>query len=271
MPNLRIISNNAIDRATLSASTTAGNLAVANLKTDIKSKVWRSTATSATITATWTAGEYISGVALPFCNLTPTATIQVEGYTEVADVVPVFNTGILLASPFLALDSWAGVNSFSHGGGTYGRAWVASPAVVKKLVVYITDTANTAGYVEAGRLVAGQYWEPRIGAVEGATLQVVDTSKHFRTEAGDLMTDVGTRHRKQSFQLPSLDETDRARMWEILWANGLTKPIFLSMYPGHADTRLEQTHQLYGKLVVTPIMGTPYFNRQNATLEIEEI
>jgi hypothetical protein len=163
------------------------------------------------------------------------------------------------------------VNSYSYGGGAYGRAWINSPATVKKLVIDLVDTTNVSGYIEVSRLVAGQYWEPKIGAEQGATLTVVDTSKHYRNDAGDQMTDRGTRHRKQNFSIPSLDEQDRAKMWDILWGNGMARPVFISVYPNNADSRLEQLHQLYGKMVTTPIMGTPYFNRNNATIDIEEI
>ena len=277
MSNLRVIFDNAADRSTLTTSTTSGSLSASNLQKDIKSAVWRATATTATITAVWTTGETIAGVALPYCNLTSLATIRVRGYVDTTTSSTSFDTGVILACPgvTLGLGSWGsdslGVNAFSYGGGTYARAWIVSPATVKKLVIDIVDTGNTAGYIEVSRLICGQYWEPSIGPEQGATMTVVDTSKHYRTEAGDLMTDVGTRHRKQTFSLPSLDSIDRAKMWDILWGNGISRPMFISVYPNNTDSRLEQSHQLYGKLVTTPIMGTPYFNHQSATVDIEEI
>lgn len=277
MGNVRLIYDNAADRATLTASSTAGSLVVSNMLSDIKSAVWRSTSTTATITATWAVGETIAGVALPFCNLTSGATIRVRGYTNVADSSPIFDTGVIYAAPsgILGLFGWGpdslGVNAYSYGGGTYGRAWISNPANVKKLVIDLVDTSNLAGYIEVSRLVVGPYWEPKIGAEQGATLTVVDTSKHFRNDAGDQMTDRGTRHRKQNFSLPSLDEQDRAKMWDVLWGNGMARPVFISVYPNHADPKLEQLHQLYGKLVTSPVMGTPYYNRNNATVDIEEI
>lgn len=74
MSNLRIIGDNAADRATLSASSTNGALVVTNLQSDKKSNVWQATTTSARLGATWTAPEAIQGVAAPFCNWSPTAT-----------------------------------------------------------------------------------------------------------------------------------------------------------------------------------------------------
>jgi hypothetical protein len=84
MPNLRVISDNAIERATLTASTTASNFALSNLVSGRKSDVWRSTATSARLGATWAAAEAVQGVALPFCNLSPTATVRVRATSEPA-------------------------------------------------------------------------------------------------------------------------------------------------------------------------------------------
>lgn len=277
MVNVRLIYDNAADRASLTASSTAGGLVASNMLSDIKSAVWRSTSTTASITATWTVGETIAGVALPFCNLTSGATIRVRGYTNTGDTTPIFDTGTIFACPAQPLGLWGwgsdalGANAFSYGGGAYARAWISNPANVKKLVIDLVDTGNLAGYLEVSRLVTGIYWEPKIGAEQGATMTVVDTSKHYRNDAGDQMTDRGTRHRKQTFNLPSLDPQDRAKMWEILWGNGMARPVFISIYPNDTDVRLEQTHQLYGKLVTSPVMGTPYFNRQNASLDVEEI
>ena len=84
MANLRIIYDNAADRATLTASTTAGALGVANLQNNRKGRPWRATGTTARLAATWAAPERIGGVFLPFCNLSPTATMRVRVSNEPA-------------------------------------------------------------------------------------------------------------------------------------------------------------------------------------------
>ena len=84
MANLRIIYDNAADRATLTASTTAGTLGVANLQNNRKGRPWRATGTTARLGATWAAPERIGGVFLPFCNLSPTATMRVRVSNEPA-------------------------------------------------------------------------------------------------------------------------------------------------------------------------------------------
>jgi hypothetical protein len=84
MPNLRVISDNAIERAILSASSAATSFPVSNLKLGRKSDVWRSVGTSATLYANWSTVESINGVVLPFTNLSPTALIKVALYNEPA-------------------------------------------------------------------------------------------------------------------------------------------------------------------------------------------
>lgn len=82
MPNLRIVSDNAADRSSLSASSVAGSLAAANLLTDKKSDVWRATGVRAALRAAWSAAEQVQCVATPFCNLSPTATMRVRVTNE---------------------------------------------------------------------------------------------------------------------------------------------------------------------------------------------
>lgn len=78
MSNLRIVHDNAASRAVLVASSTDGALVAGNLQVDDKSSVWRATGTNARLSATWAAAESIGAVALPFCNLSPTATMRVR-------------------------------------------------------------------------------------------------------------------------------------------------------------------------------------------------
>lgn len=277
MANFRIIYDNRADGASLAVSSQASaGLGAANLLTDIKSEVWRASTTSGTITATWAVAQLVSGVALPFTNLTADATIRVRGYTETADTTPAFDTGAVPACPPLALGLWGwgttpmGVNAFAYAGSAYANIWFAA-AAVKKLVIDLVDASNSAGYIEVGRLVTGTYWEGLKGADYGASMTLVDTSKHLRSDAGDLLTDVGTKHRKQSVPLTQLPASERLQVWNILVGNGMARPVFLSVFPGDADNGLEQCSMIYGKLVEAPGIAIPAFRQYATTLEIEEV
>jgi hypothetical protein len=277
LPNLRIIYDNAADRAALVASSAAGAMTADRLLTEIKADVWRSTGPTATITATWPTAETIGGVALPFCNLSSLATLRVRGYAELADLVPLFDTGAVFAcpAPIFGLWNWGslplGSNAFAYGGGTYGRVWIPTPGAVKKLVVDVDDSTNPAGYIEAARLVCGGYWEPAENADYGAPATPVDTSKHYRNDAGDLRTDIGARYRKQSVSLSGLSPADRATFWSFVLGNGMPRPVFFSLYPNHEDAKLEQERQIYGKLSTLAALNTPSFQRYASSLDLEEI
>jgi hypothetical protein len=276
MKNLRIIYDNAADRAALTASIQAGALGPANLQRDGKSAVLRSIGAALSITATWPIPEIIGGVALPFCNLTPGATIRVRGYIEPGDAAPAFDTGVVSACEYARLGMWdwgalpLGVNAYSYGGGTYARCWFQMRSV-RKLVIDLDDPDNLAGYIEAARLVAGAYWSPERNASYGAGITPVDTSSQYRNGAGSQKVERGARYRKLSLTLDHMTPLDRAELWRIVRGNGLSLPLFVSLYPDSDDVELEQTHQVYGRLANLAAITTPSFQAYATNIEIEEL
>ena len=271
MANIRILYDNAIDRASLSASSSAGALVVTNLQNDFKGQVWRATSNSATLAAVWAAPEKVGCVALPFCNLTAAATIRVRGYTNAADTVPAFDTGLRPACAFVPTDLYgfrgAAVNGYSFGAGAYAVAWFA-PQMVTQLIVDIVDTSLP--YVEASRLVAGKYWSPEKNVDYGATTGMMDASVHSRNDSGDLVTVRGKRHRTLTVNFTILTPADRAAVNAILRGNGLPKPLFVSLSPESTDGELEQSGQLYGKLSTLSNVAFSFFNNYATGMTFEE-
>jgi hypothetical protein len=274
--NLRVVYDNAANRATLSASSTAGALVVDNLYTDTKSEVWRSTSTSATLTLTWGISEIVGVVSLPFCSLTAQATFRIRGYTEPSDVIPKFDTGIQYpCAGSLSGFNWGmmplGVNSYAYGGATYGTVWF-TPQPIKQLVVDIDDSTNTLGYIEASKVIAGSYWEPANNAESGsAQISVADTSKNERSDAGDLKTDRGTTHKVLSFDLNFMTTADRNALGGILKGSGMFRAVFISLTPNADDATDEQTYQIYGKMSKQSSIRYQFVNQHSSQLEIEEI
>lgn len=276
MSNLRIIYDNAADRAVLASSSQAGALGPANLLTERKSQVLRSVGTGLTITATLAVGEIVGGLVLPFCNLTSNAKIRVRGYTAPGDSVPAFDTGLILACAYAPLGMWEwggvplGVNAFSYGGGTYGRAWWPR-TTARHVVIELADPDNPAGYIECSRLVLGNYWEPEYNASYGASVTPVDTSIQTRTAAGDMVVDAGFAYRKLAIALDHMTAQGRANLWRIVWGNGKRRPLLISLFPNHADPELEQTHQIYGRMPDLAAISTPYYQAYATTIDVEEL
>lgn len=275
--NIRIIYNNLIDGATLSASSTAGSLTVANLKTDQKGLVWRSVGTTATITAIWANSQTLNAVVLPFCNLSNTSTIRVRVFSDTAGTSVVLDTGTINAGAYTPQDVWggfgtnySGVAAYSFGGGSYGRAWF-NTATGRRIDVTITDSANPQGYIELSRLVVGAYWSPTYNTSFGIQLGFLDTSEQVRTESGNLITQNGTVHKTMTFDLSWLIEKERVKMLSILRGNGLRKPLFVSVFPQDSSIEKEQNYQIYGKLNSLNDITHPIYTVYSTSISIEEI
>lgn len=277
MANLRVVYDNAADRATVTASTTAGNLAASNLLTDIKSEVWRSTGATASVTLQWAAGEFVGMVALPFCSLSSGATIRVRCYTYAADATPIIDSGAQMAAEAPPFDVWGwgseplGVNAYAYGGASYGVLWLDAMHAVQKVVIDINDVSNPLGYIECSRIVAGPYWEPVNNADFGVEVNAADTSKHERSDAGDLRTDRGTVYKTMSLDLNFMPAQDRNALWKILRGNGMFRPVYLSLVPKATDAFEEQVFQIYGKLSRSSALKYQFVNQYSSSLEIEEI
>jgi hypothetical protein len=211
----------------------------------------------------------VGGVILPFCNLTATATMNVTlstGYT----------TGNVLACPYQNLGGWdwgavpLGVNGYAYGRGTYARVWFPQTSCTSISVV-ITDTANTAGYLEFSRLVVGSYWSPKYNTEFGLGYAIKDLSVHDRTEAGDLVSNRGIRYSSMNFDLKWLVPADRLQMTTILKGGGLTNPLLISLFPDNTDDwAKEQTFMIYGKLSQLSDVTHPLFGIYSTQLDIEE-
>jgi hypothetical protein len=275
MPNLRLLADNAADRATVTTSTTSGTLTAANLLNNIKSLVWRATGTTASISASWASDEPVSCVVLPFCNLTSAATMRVRGYSDTAGTVQVLDTGTNPACPapsvkLRGFTTAQALSAYAYGGGAFARAYFAQ-INVRKLVIDLVDAANSQGYVEASRLLAGAYWSPKFNADRGATLAANDATKNVRTEAGDLLSDRGSRSTAIDLNLSMMPAPDRSTILGILRANGLSSPLFLSIFPANADAELERDYQVFGKLTAISAMTLPFAGAYSTPLRIESI
>ncbi len=275
MQNLRIIHANYIDQATsLAASgSVVGTLVAANMQTDIKGEVHRSSATSVTYTATWTGGVSVGGVVLPATNLSAAATIRARAYSDTACTALLADTAAITACPGLQTGPWTwtgtyDVNAFAYGYLSKAVAWfTANLTGVKGLKVDLADAGNPAGYIDCARLIAGPWWSPAWNPEYGAPASLVDDSTNTRSDAGDLKTDRAPMHEELSVKLPWLTETERSALRQVMRANGIWKPVFLSLMPGDGRA-CEQDYMIYGKRK-NAAFEHPVFEQYSHTLDME--
>lgn len=275
--NVRILYDNIADSATtLTASSTAGTLVAANLLTERKSEVHRASGTSVQYDVRWSTAQIINTVCLAFGNFSSLATMRVRGYATPGGTL-MFDTGANQCCAYAPFGLWdwgglpLGVNAFSYGGFAYGRSYFTTQSV-QQLLIDVADTTNTLGYVEAARLIVGAYWSPQTNASWGAGVTPMSNTQHTRSEAGDLRTERRPVSRSVAVELSQItSESDRAQVYNILRGNGMTKPVFLSLYPEDDSPALEQSCQVWGKLKGDVKLSHPSYGMFSAPLEIEEV
>ena len=275
--NLRVIYQNLADISTITSPSYATAYPAPNVKLDAKSSFWRSAGTTGSLVVEFGSTRLVRGVVLPFTNLTATATISVN-VTTTSGTVSVYNTGPVLACPYMQADAWdstylpTGSNSYSYGGGTYARVWLPTAKSGTGATITITDTNNAAGYVEVSRLIIGDAWTPTYNTSFGLSSGVTSLSTNSRTESGDLVTNRGIQYRTMKFDLSWLTPADRIIFTKILKSNGINKPLLISLFPDASeDYDKEQTFQIYGKLSQLSDITHPMFGIYSSSVEIEEI
>lgn len=299
MPNMRIIYDNAADRAnvtSLSAASTA--VSAVNMQKDNKSSFWRSANSWLidTITVNYLKPELIGGVVLAFTNLTCDCKIKLIGYSSDNSIV--YETDWALGAPPTTLgdlhfgDSPLGFNTYNlnptsytgmsinpnapmyaYGGGSYIRCWVPMDkiAYISKLDIRIYDVNNSSGYLEVCRLITGMYWSPKYNVPFGLPITNHDASTNTRSDSGNLVTQTGTKHRSIQIDLTYLTSEDSSTLGYIIRNLGVSKSFFISVFPEDADVCREAKYQLYGKNVqLNPISFQNFLNYDTA-IEIEEI
>jgi hypothetical protein len=269
MPNMRIISTNLADTATvIQSSTTASGFSASNLQNDYKSSFHRSTGSTVTYTIAWSAAQIIGGISLPCTNLSKTATVRVQLYSDYNSVTPsapatlIVDTGegtvpACPDSPIANLStSTINGNLFQLGVLSKTSVWFPNNnyTTVRTVKITLADTSNPVGYIDCARIVCGSYWQPTYNASrDGLDLGITDTSQNSRTDAGDLVSDRGFIHDELSLNLGLLTDTDRNNLLQLMRTVGTNRNILVSVFPSdYTDTAnrnkaTEQQYTVYGK------------------------
>lgn len=175
-------------------------------------------------------------------NFSDGATLRVRAGPNANGAAALIDTG--------SLDARATGSANQPPGGwiTYYQATAAQSC--RYILSEITDTANTDGYVEIGRFMAGVPFEPGINIALGATIGVTDTSSESRAIAGDRFVDIRPQRRFVTARLDALTETETFganSVFDIQEA-GIAGPILVMFDADDTDT-VRARRTLYGALV----------------------
>ena len=276
--NLRIIYNNIADNTTtLVAINSDTGYSISNTKKDTKGLVWRSTSgnTSSTIDLSWNTSQSISSVVLPYTNLSSTATIRIRIYSDSLFANVIYDSGTSLAVLAVLPNYNAGITGvnyrYSFGGGSYVRKYIPQIDNCKALKIDIVDTNNTDGFLEISRIIAGTYWSPKYNTEYGLSVGISDSSNKYRTQTGNLITDIGTSSKTLSFNLSYMDNNDRDVLFSIIKSIGTKKSIHISLFPEDSDTTKELIYQVYGRFSDLATISNPMYSMYASTVNVEEV
>lgn len=275
--NLRIIYKNiASSYGTLTATNVNTSFPITNVNSDNKGSFCRTTTTTTAITMTWTTNQTLAAVVLPYTNLSSTATFRVRLYSNEAATTLIYDSGVLSTGIVLAgnqlFNNTRGANyRYSFGGGSCVRKYFAKVTTCRAMVLDIVDTSNTDGYIEVGKIVAGDYWSPTYNTEFGLSVGVSDSSTKTRTQNGSLVTDIGTSNKYLSFSLNYLTYTDRNTLYDIINTIGTKASLYVSLFPEDADTGKEYIHQIYGRLSDLATISHPMYTVYASSINIEEV
>ena len=250
---MRLIYDNRADSATISASSTSGNLVASNLANNAPELVWRATNKQPTITLTWAAAQSVEAVAIAWTNLTAAATVTFRVFTGTSDVTPA---------------QTATVTAGSAGVGCVYSTFFPAGTTGKKVQVYISDTTNSAN-VQVGRVIAGPALRPARGVRPGAGLSVSDRSNVSRTESGTLRVEQAGTYRTLSVQFDMVDPAE-ANAYLTLMRGGAGRVVFATVFPDPLHPH-HHSHGLLGRPVSGYEQTLVDLGLSSGTLTFEEI
>ena len=203
---MRLINDDLMQYASLSATSGAAGFAIANAKNDLRGKTWRSTTLAdQTITATFAATQMLDGIALALTNLTDSATIRAKFFTNTGDTIPVYDSGILPNSG----------DYFSH---------FFDPVSCKKITVLISDSTNPDGFLDIVRIIAGLYFEQIID--NGGVSISYSNDSVISKNGGNTQIDERVSKKIISTELEYLDINEQMQINNIKNYNAGVFPVF---------------------------------------------
>ena len=269
MANALLGYNNLIDGATLSGGSWFAALPLTNLQDRRLGVLARSTdATTASTKFDTNLGsaQSIRIIALVNHNLSNAATFRVKGSSSSSFATTVYDSG--------ALDVWPAAylaTVTDNGTGIWTRALcLPSATSAQYWRVEITDTANTAGYVQFGRLFIGPAWQPEINIAYNGGITVEDTSVIQTAIGGADYFDERPRVRILRFSTNYMTEADAMNYaYEIQNRMGVTSEVFVVWNPD--DTTHAPRRQFLARLRSLSAITNPYADQWNNEWEAKEL
>lgn len=278
-----LCARNMADEALITPSVAAyASLPASNLRRSSRSRVWRSSsAASVDLLFTWSNtsnSERINFVSLSRYNLEPAATWRVRAYPTVdGSGAASYDSGTVAAYDAATLGSLDfGVAPLGSGAFDAFLGQMASvfyfientATVINSVRITITDTTNSAGYVEASRAYIGRGIEL---AYNPKTLRMRwnEDTQQERSDGGTLTSDGSLAFREIGADLEWVTAAQRAELMDMCRWAGMRKDWYISARPGVGGEE-ERDHQMICRATQMPEMSTLLYNTWSSQFKFAE-
>ena len=220
MAIMRLMYDNLIDIATVTASSAATDFPVSNLQHEWFLRHWRSTG----VASEWvkfdlTTAQNVTSLVIKYHNFTAGATVHIQGNAADAWGAPSVDVALPITSDVIEY-YWTAAQSY--------RWWR----------ITIVDAGNTDGYVRIGRPFLGTYLAPSRNCDNAYEIEPADPSVITDSTGGQASADSRTHYRQWIFDFRGLTSADRASFETAFAVVGRAKPYFLSENPDTGSTVL---------------------------------
>lgn len=177
-----------------------------------------------------------------------------------------FNTAAAIKIP--GLTATQSLSAYSYGGGRTLTMYSPDQSTTR-MHLTISDPTNPQGYLEATRLVIGDYFSPTYDSELGATVIMEDASKSVRSDSGSLRKDIGYKFKRISSDLSVITDANRTELWKIVSYAGTSSPVWMSLYPANANPDKEQAYTIYGYFTKATEISARSYNIYATKFEVE--
>ena len=284
MANAIIAYGNQIDSATFSGGSWLTTLPLTNIRDRRLGKVARSSSAAevhTTFDIDLTGTRLLRVIALVAHNFSTAATYRIRtsatadfaaavsdsGWVDVWPVVYPFGT-----LPWGSPNFWTGKYSEDEiAGYTASLVYILSSTISARYIrVEISDTSNAAGYVQIGRVFAGDGWQPVRNIVYGASLAWESRTTVQESLSGAEYFDERRSFRVARFELPVMSQAEAmANAFEIQRSAGVNKEVLFVWDPD--DTVHALRRQFLGRLRTLSAIENPGPDRWRSPFEIKEL
>jgi hypothetical protein len=244
--NCRLAGISALDGKAITATSYDGNMTADNLLNPTLQLKWRSLNLQPQVfTIDLLDIDLISYFLIYNHNLTYQAEINFKAALDVNFTNVVINETFPAVLPLYGIGMYYGM----YYGGYSNQNWDIKHTVqwlpkafARYIKVTITDSANPDGYLEIGRMKAGNYFEGQFNMNWGYARDLINNDRVTESDSGARFVEERTPQKSFSLGFSYLNAEDEQAIYEMQRKCGKKRDIFFSAYPLQ-NTSEERLHE----------------------------